>query len=189
MESFALHLLRHGEPERPGLMLGRTDCPSTEVGIQACADRVESLGLDAIVSSNLIRAQSAAEAIGRRKGLTVTIDPLWRELDFGIWDGLAADEIDQAALALFWADPDANPPPGGEPWFLLVARVARALSALPPQNTLIVTHGGAMRAALSYLCDLEERYTWAFSLPYAALLSFKVWPGERLLAQVTGLRT
>lgn len=189
MEPFTLHLMRHGEPERPGLMLGRTDCPSTAMGIQACLDRVESLGVEAIVSSDLSRARLAAEAIGRRKGLAVTIDPLWRELDFGAWDGLATNEIDQAALSCFWADPDANPPPGGEPWFLLVARVARALGTLPPRNTLIVTHGGTMRAALSHLCDLEERYTWALSLPYAALLSFKVWPGERLLAQVTGLRT
>jgi alpha-ribazole phosphatase len=170
-------------------MLGRTDCPSTAAGIQACDDRMESLGIAAIVSSDLSRARSAAEVIGRRKGLAVTIDPLWRELDFGAWDGLAMEEIDKAALNSFWADPDANPAPGGEPWFLLVARVARALSALPPRDTLIVTHGGAMRAALSHLCGLEEQYTWALSLPYAALLSFKVWPGERLLAQVTGLRT
>lgn len=189
MESFALHLLRHGEPERVGRMLGRTDCPSTAAGIQACVDRVELLGVEAIVSSDLSRAQSAAEAIGRNRGMAVTVDWHWRELDFGAWDGLAPDEIDQAALGRFRADPDANPPPDGEPWSMLVARVARGISLLPPRNTLIVTHGGAMRAALSHLCDLDQSHTWALALPYASLLSFKVWPGDPLSAQVTGLRT
>ena len=117
------------------------------------------------------------------------IDPLWREIDFGAWDGLGADEVDQDALARFWKDPDTNPPPGGEPRSQLVARVARAISLLPPRNTLIVTHGGTMRAALSHLCDLRERDTWTFALPYAALLSFSVWPDERRSAQVTGLQT
>lgn len=189
MEPFTLHLLRHGEPERPGRLMGRTDCPSTVAGIEACIDRAEALEVGAIVCSNLSRAQAAAEAIGRRKGVEVTIDPLWRELDFGDWDGLAPEEIDQAALARFQANPDAHPPPRGEPWSQLVARVGRALDRLPPQNTLIVTHAGTMRAALAHLCDLRERNTWAVALPYVALLTFNVWPGEPLTAQIAGLRT
>ncbi|HEX8056129.1 MAG TPA: histidine phosphatase family protein [Novosphingobium sp.] len=189
MESFTLHLLRHGEPERPGRLMGRTDCPSTAAGIAACIARADPLSFEAIVSSNLSRAQVAAEAIGRRKGGGLTIDPLWRELDFGDWDGLAPEEIDQAALSRFQAEPDAFPPPRGEPWSQLVARVGRALDRLPPRDTLIVTHAGAMRAALAHLCDLRERNTWAVALPYAALLTFKVWPGEPLSAQIIGLRT
>lgn len=189
MEPFTLHLLRHGEPERAGRLMGRTDCPSTAAGIEACIERAGPLSFEAIVSSNLNRAQVAAEEIGRRKGRGLTIDPLWRELDFGDWDGLAPEEIDPGALARFRADPDANPPPRGEPWSQLVARVGRALDRLPPRDTLIVTHGGAMRAALAHLCDLRERNTWVVALPYAALLTFKVWPGDPLSAQVIGLRT
>lgn len=189
MTPFTLHLLRHGEPESPGRLMGRTDCPSTAAGIWACLDRAEAVDFEAVVCSNLSRAQAAAEAIGRGKGLTVTIDPLWRELDFGDWDGLALDEIDPAALARFQAEPDGHPPPRGEPWSQLVARVGRALDRLPPRDTLIVTHGGAIRAALAHLCDLRERNTWVVALPYAALLTFRVWPGDPLTAQITGLRT
>lgn len=189
MQPFVLHLLRHGEPDSPGRLMGRTDCPSTAAGIEACIERAEGLKVEAIVSSNLSRAQAAAEAIGRRKGLAVTINSLWRELDFGAWDGQATEEIDPAALARFQANPDANPPPRGEPWSQLVARVGRALDRLPPRDTLIVTHGGAMRAALAHLCDLRERNTWAVALPYAALLTLNVWPGDPLSAQITGLRT
>ncbi|MBV1687454.1 histidine phosphatase family protein [Novosphingobium sp. G106] len=189
MAPFTLHLLRHGEPERPGRLMGRTDCPSSAAGIQDCIDRAMALEVEAIVCSNLSRAQAAAEEIGHRKGLAVTIDPLWRELDFGAWDGLAPEEIDPAALARFQANPDANPPPDGEPWSQLVARVGRALDRLSPRDTLIVTHGGAMRAALAHLCDLRERNTWAVALPYAALLTLEVWLSDPLSAQITGLRT
>lgn len=187
MTAFALHLLRHGEPEIAGRMLGRTDCPATAAGIAACVEQANDLDVEAIVSSDLIRARTAAEAIGRTLGLSVTIDHRWRELDFGAWDGLSSAEIDSDALGRFWSDPDAHAPPDGERWSALLARVAEAIGALPPRPTLVVTHGGAMRAALAHLCGFEQRQLWAFELPYAALLSLRVWPGEPPSAQIAGL--
>ena len=79
------------------------------------------------------------------------------------------------------------PPPGGESWSALVARVAAAIDELAPVPTLVVTHGGAMRAALHILCGFDQRQLWAFDLPYAARLSLNVWPGERPSAQIAGL--
>jgi len=189
MTPFLLHLLRHGAPERVGLMLGRTDCPPIVGGIRACVERAGSLAVEAVVGSDLSRAARAAEAVGDALGLTATTDPRWREIDFGDWDGLAPHAIDTAALSLFWQDPDANPPPGGERWSALVARIAGAIADLPARDTLVVTHGGAMRAALAHLCGLDHRAAWAFDLPYAALLTLRVWPGDPLSAQIAGLRT
>ena len=109
----ALYLMRHGAPVLTGRLLGRTDSPATEGGIAACVAQVEGLEVSAVVSSDLVRASACAVAIG---GPAVTIDPRWRELDFGEWDGLAAGDIDPTPLGRFWDDPDANPPPGGERW-------------------------------------------------------------------------
>lgn len=187
MTPFILHLLRHGEPDLPGRMLGRTDAAPTPAGIEACRAQATGLGIEAVVSSDLARARLAAEAIGRDCGLPVTIDPRWRELDFGAWDGHAPSMIDQAALGRFWDDPDACPPPGGERWSALVARVAAAIAALPVRTTLVVTHGGAMRAALARHCGFDQRQIWAFDLPYASLLSLKVWPGEPPSAQIVAM--
>lgn len=186
-EPFALHLLRHGAPEEVGRFMGRTDCAASAAGVAACVDQVGDLGLEAVVSSDLRRAAAAAAAIGDVLGLAVTTDPRWRELDFGVWDGKAAGEIDAAALARFWDDPDAYAPPEGERWSALLERVGAAIAALPPRPTLVVTHGGAMRAALARLCGFDQRGIWAFDLPYAALLSLRVWPGERPSAQIVGL--
>ena len=187
MTSFALHLLRHGAPETPGLLMGRTDGVPTAAGIAACVAQAADLGIEHLVASDLRRCREAGEAIGAATGLPLTIDRRWRELDFGDWDGLASSEIDREALGRFWADPDAKPPPGGERWSTLVARVSAAIGDLAPVPTLIVTHGGAMRAALHALCGFDQRQLWAFDLPYAALLSLHVWPGERPSAQIAGL--
>ncbi|AJA11535.1 phosphoglycerate/bisphosphoglycerate mutase [Sphingopyxis fribergensis] len=187
MTGFALHLLRHGAPETPGLLMGRTDGTPTAEGIAACAAQAEDLGIEHLIASDLRRSCAAGEAIGDATGLPLTIDPRWRELDFGDWDGRSSGAVDRDAFARFWDDPDANPPPGGERWSSLVTRISAAITDLAPVPTLVVTHGGAMRAALYALCGFDQRQLWAFDLPYAGLLSLRVWPGEPPSAQIAGL--
>lgn len=187
MSGFALHLLRHGAPDPPGRMMGRTDCAPTVEGIAACVEQALDLGIERVVTSDLRRAQAAGVAIADRLSRPLAVDPRWRELDFGEWDGLASSEIDAGALGDFWNDPDANPPPGGERWSALTARIGDALSDLAPTATLVVTHGGAMRAALHRLCGFAQPQLWAIDLPYSALLSLRVWPGEQPSAQLVGL--
>lgn len=189
MTGFALHLLRHGAPVLSGTLLGRTDSEPTPEGIAACLDQVANLGVDRVITSDMLRASLAAEAISGVGSLPLDIDPRWRELDFGDWDGKLPGEIDPEAMKRFWDDPDANPPPAGERWSTLVSRVSAAITGLSPIPTLIVTHGGAMRAALHLLCGFEQRQLWAFDLPYGALLSLRVWPGTRPTAQIAGLHS
>ena len=112
MTAFALHLLRHGTPETPGLLMGRTDGLPTAEGIAACAAQVADLGIEHLIASDLRRSSAAGEAIGEAAGLRLKIDPRWRELDFGDWDGQPSSAVDPDALGRFWDDPDASPPPG-----------------------------------------------------------------------------
>lgn len=184
-----LHLMRHGAPAITGRLLGHADWPATEAGIAACVARAAALDVAAIVSSDLLRARAAAEIIAASRNMVPQVDSRWRELDFGTWDGVDPATLDGAALADFYADPDGCPPPGGERWSALTARVDAALRALPAEPTLVVTHGGAMRAALALLCGFDQRQLWAFDLPYAACLTLRLWPGERPFAQIVGLAT
>lgn len=169
-------------------MIGRTDCPSTQEGIAACVAQAADLDIRALVTSDLARARMAGDALAQAMDLPLTIDPRWRELDFGAWDGLAPADIGMDALAPFWNDPEASPPPGGERWSAIVARIQAAIAQLEPVDTLIVTHGGAIRAALATLLGLDHRQVWTFDLPYAALLSLRIWPGDAPAAQIMGLR-
>ncbi|MFZ2994777.1 histidine phosphatase family protein [Sphingobium sp.] len=190
MSDFLLHLLRHGEPEGAGRLIGHSDALPTKAGIAACVDRARGVQMEVLLSSDLWRARRAGEAIGQATGLPLTTDARWRELDFGGWDGLLAAEIDSAALARFWDDPDGHPPPDGESWSGLTHRVAQAIDMLAARTTIVVTHAGAMRAAAAHLCGLDARQAWALDLPYASLLSLRIWraPGARPTAQIVGLR-
>ena len=188
MTGFALHLLRHGAPETPGLLMGRTDGAPTTGGIAACVAQAGGLSIERLVTSDLRRCADAATAIGERHRLPPATDARWRELDFGAWDGCAPATLDADALGRFWNDPDACPPPGGECWAALVERIAAAIDDLEPRPTLVVTHGGAIRAALHRLCGFGQPQLWSFDLPYAALLSLHIWPGAEPSAQITGLR-
>ena len=189
MTSRLIHLMRHGAPEQSGLMLGRTDAAPLPSGIADCMARANALSFAAIVSSDLQRASAPAAAIAQARGISASIDPRWREMDFGQWDGLAASQIDGAALSLFWQDPDLNPPPEGERWSSLQSRVGQAIAALPHSDTLVLTHGGAMRAALSHLFGFGLGQCWAFDLPYGATLSLRCWgdgsPGNWQLVGLT----
>lgn len=186
MSDRTVHLLRHGPPVRTGLLLGHTDEPALDPDCTRVRDRVQHLPLREIVASNLVRAAVQARNLSRHLGLPLTLDPRWRELAFGAWDGSPPDAVDQQALARFWDDPEGHPPPGGERWSCLRARVAAALGALS-DGALVVTHAGAMRAALSVLTGLDHRGVWAVDLPYRALLSVRIWPGDPASGQVIAL--
>lgn len=197
-----VHLLRHGTTVRPGRWLGHADIAVSPHGIEECVRATATVAFTHIVSSDLSRARHCAEAIARSRAaapvvghappasaaapqaLTIHPDPRWRELDFGDWDDTDPATLDAATLAAFWRDPDANPPPNGERWSALVARVAAAL-ADAEGDTLIVTHGGAIRAALATACGFDARQVWAFDLPCAALLTLRLWPDA---AQIVRLR-
>jgi alpha-ribazole phosphatase len=188
MSGFLLHLLRHGPPLRSGLLLGHCDEPALHPAAPALLARASGLDIGGVVASDLRRAADSARMIAGAMDLPLTLDPRWRELDFGLWNGLAPGDVPPADLARFWNDPDRDPPPGGERWQAIRHRVGAALRDVAGA-ALVVTHAGAMRAALAVLTGLDHRGVWTLDLPYGALLSLRVWPGEHPSGQIVGLRT
>lgn len=181
-----LHLMRHGPPVAPGLMIGHHDAPVAPAGVAACVAQATRLDFAAIVASDLARAADCAQAVAAQRGLVVTRDARWRELAFGDWEGRAVAAIDPAAYAAFCDDPDAAPPPGGERFSDLRARVAAALEAITTP-TLVVAHAGSIRTALSLLCGFDHRQVWAIDLPYASVVSLRLWREPSPVAQITRL--
>lgn len=173
-----IDLLRHGTTGRGGYLDGRTDPPLSELGWDQFRRQTQSRIWHSVVSSPLARARAAAEDYSRQTGSALDIDADWSELDFGRWDGrsrsgIAAEPGGEAALDAFHADPAVRAP-DGESWADLQARVARAtdrmLAKSAPAPVLVVTHGGAMRAALSHLLGWPLRQLW----------SLRICPGTRI---------
>ena len=155
-----LFLARHGETDwnAAGRWQGQTDVPlnaNGRVQALAVAARLRAEGVRAIATSDLWRARGTAEIVGEALGLEVVlVDPALRERAYGDWEGLTRGEC-EARFPVEWArhvsDP-RTPPPGGESTDALLARVVPAIHELAARldsPTLLVTHGGVMRAFLT----------------------------------------
>lgn len=186
MSGFTLYLMRHGAPEGAGHLLGHGDARPSSAGIALCHGRARSLRVTRVVSSDLARAAVPASAIATAAGVDHDRDARWRELDFGAWDGCDPAHLPQDQVAAFWDDPVRHPPPGGEDWHAICNRVGDALNDIA-DTTLVISHAGAIRAALSCLFGWDHRQCWAIALPYGALVTLTIWPGDRRGAQITGL--
>ena len=109
-------------------------------------------------TSDLERARETAQTIAAARTLDVTSDARLREFDFGQWEGLTWPEI-----VARWPQFDgrlpmqarAYEPAGGERFEQVVERVRSFLDELrsgaPSDRVLVVTHAGALHAAMEAL--------------------------------------
>jgi broad specificity phosphatase PhoE len=136
-------LIRHEEPEMRGRFIGRTDPPLTPAGREAATAKLAAVDVKAIYVSPLRRAIETAEAI--RCGVEpVVIDEL-AEIDFGEWEGLTWQEIEQRwpdAACRKIEDWLGETAPGGECWIDFDRRIGRALDRIlaGPKPAAVVAH-------------------------------------------------
>ena len=142
-----IHWVRHGPTGARG-MLGHTDRPA-DLSDGAALERLSAVLPEGapVGSSDLVRASATADAIaGGRPRLAP--DPALREIDFGAWEGLSSEEVeDRARLLAFWDEPGAVSAPDGESWDMLVARVDGAVDRLlarAPAELIVVAHMGVI---------------------------------------------
>lgn len=162
-----LVLVRHGETEGNSKerWIGSGDPSLSAAGrdhmLRARAQLAGHV-VDAVVTSPARRAfQSAAVLTG---GAPARLEPDFREIHFGRWEGRSLAEIESADPVLFqqWREGDANfEYPGGELREAFRARVARGLERLRASGAtgaLVVAHKGVIREIARLLgCEIAER--------------------------------
>ncbi|HTJ26586.1 MAG TPA: histidine phosphatase family protein [Candidatus Limnocylindria bacterium] len=148
---------------------GHTDIPLDDEG-RAQATALGSLlreeRIDAAVSSDLSRARETAQLVLGARAVIPRLDPDWREMRFGDWEGLTWDEIVAANPQLdrgAGTSPKRYTPAGGESFDDLCERVARALTRVTAElqdetTALIATHAGPLHAVLRVLLG-DDEYT------------------------------
>lgn len=146
-----IFLTRHGQTDwnAERRWQGHADPPLNEHGhaeAHALAESLVSYGIEAIYSSDLVRARETAEIVAARLGLPVTLDARLREVDVGEWSGLTTSEIEQRYPGAMerrregmtgWTD--------GEEMEAMGRRVVEALLAIEGLRALVITHGGPLR--------------------------------------------
>jgi probable phosphoglycerate mutase len=163
-------LVRHGQSSwnAEGRWQGQADPPLSDLGRLQARHAAQALGaLDAIVSSDLLRAHETALIISAELGMgSVRADPDLRERNAGEWQGLTRAEIDRDWPG--YLDSPEGPggaerrrPPGWEPDDALLARanaaLARVHAEVPQGYVLVVTHGGVIYAVEQSLGAPHQR--------------------------------
>lgn len=166
--------LRHPVTEAmPGLCYGRMDLglgadapQQIEAALRKCPSTPR------ITSSPARRCRVLAEALAARDDADLTFDARLWEMDFGAWEGLLWSEIPRAQSDP-WAEDFWNiAPPGGETFAKVHARVAAALSEIP-EGTVVVAHGGVIRAARMIREGASMDEIWNAQIPFATPIAME----------------
>jgi alpha-ribazole phosphatase len=149
-----LWLIRHAPVDGPRGVIHADDA-AADVSDTAALLRLQMWlpNPHAAISSPARRARETAAALG----LAAVADPSFGEQDFGRWTGRTHAEIrrdSEAAHDAFWRAPASNRRPDGESFVEQIARVSRAIEALPSGDVILVAHAGTIRAALALALDM-----------------------------------
>ena len=147
---------------------GHTDIPLDDEGraqATALAALLARQRIDAAVASDLVRAAETARIVLGPRDLPLRLDPDWREMRFGGWEGLTWAQI-VAANPHLGASSETSvkdyTPAGGETFDELCVRIRRAVDGVVAQVpddgvALVATHAGPLHALLSVLLGDAER--------------------------------
>lgn len=144
---------------------------------------VEVLGARpvAVVTSPLRRARETAGTLAGALGLTPLVDPEWREVALGAWDGLPYREIAERWPEEFraWRESPAAAPPGGESLAGLAERVERARRRLAEQyrgrTVLVVSHTAPIRAVIANALESGPAALWRLRLEPGGVSVVRFW--------------
>lgn len=169
-------LARHGETpwNAEGRYQGQIDIPLSPVGqsqARALGERLRDVSITHAIASPLSRARDTARfALGDARADMLTLDPDFREIAHGEWEGLLASEIndkDQIRLRAWRDEPDTVMMPGGESLRLVLERswrgLVRATERLGDGDTLLlVAHDAVNRVILCRILGLPLSRLWSF---------------------------
>jgi broad specificity phosphatase PhoE len=185
-----LILVRHGQTvdNVAGIAQGWNDSALSETGhdqVQRLAERLAASNPTALYSSPLGRALATAEAISAATGLPIhQLDDL-REMSYGGWEGRSFLDVrrDDEATYQRWIHDEEATCPDGESHADVRRRLERAFRQINSERPVVVTHGTAIRIAVTALLDVPVMTARQFAQDNAALNVF-VWRSDRWVLKI-----
>ena len=180
-ETTKVILVRHGQTDwnLNRRYQGHSDILLNETGKKQARElgrRLAKLPLKAVYSSDLKRAVQTAEEIASFHASRVLETPVFRELNFGLWEGLTYEQIMSGWpdwLMAMYARPSIGHAPRGESFPLVrrraLAGLADCIAAHPAEMIAIVSHGGTLRTILCEALGKPLDEIWSLRQDSAAL--------------------
>ncbi len=189
----SIYIVRHGQTvwNAEGRIQGHSDVSLSEKGrrqAQAMAQRLSDVSFHAAYCSDLSRATETGQII--LEGRDVPLQPTseLREYSKGVFEGMTELEYQAKYPELYQAslvnDLDLAPP-GGETIRQASARMSAFIIGVrqrhPNDTTLVVGHGGSLRAAVVALLSLPLEANWKFAMGNCALSIISTYPNNAVL--------
>lgn len=164
-----IYLARHGESIWNTLKIvqGQKDVPLTDKGkLQAklLGQRLAKENIDIIYTSDLSRAYETAKIISEVVNVEVVIMKEFREINFGIWEGLSKEDLldrYKEEYELWLSEPEKLAVEGAETLLELQQRTIGGINKIinskdnKYNNILVVSHGAAIKALILGLLDIS----------------------------------
>lgn len=178
-----IDLLRHGDCADGDILRGRTDSPLAGEGFrQMEAALLDHAGWDRVVTSPLARCHAFAADFAERRALPLSVIDELRELDFGDWEGLSPQSLDEQYPELaadYYRAPTEVTPPGGESLAAAQQRLSavwtRLLSQHSGEHLLVVTHGGVIRLLLAQALEAPLASSRFFAVARGGLSRLRIY--------------
>ena len=187
-------LLRHGETDWAvqGLYYGHADCPLNDHGRNqavTAGERLKNyLPFDHAYVSDLCRAKDTA-ALAFPSIMSWQADEIFRERNFGVWEGRHHEEImknDPKTWCAWCGDVWHFQLPGGESEVAFYDRSLKALDLLMSrtregERTVLVAHSGMIRMLLCRMMDWPPENFWKLRLDPGLACRMQLSEGYPLL--------
>ncbi len=163
-----IYLVRHGESQWNIVkkIQGQKDIPLTNRGIKQAhliGNRLVGEKIDRIYSSDLERAYITAKIIGDKMGLKVVPMEEFREIAFGIWEGLTDDEMVEnfhREMEIWRSNPEKLNIEGAETLEILQIRAMKGIEKIIQENKddhnlLVVSHNATIKTIILGLLGMD----------------------------------
>jgi broad specificity phosphatase PhoE len=179
-----LFLVRHGRTgwNKEQIFRGTKDIPLDEVGraeARLVGERLKGEEIRAVYSSPLARARETAEAIARFHNLDVQRLEGLVDLNFGEWEGLSRQEVQERYPDLYqeWLkQPHQIIFPGGEGLDAVSSRAMKAVEEIisrhPQEAVALVSHRVVLKVLICALLGLDNSHFWNIAQDTTALNCF-----------------
>lgn len=186
-----IYFVRHGETEwnNSNRWQGRSDIPLSKRGRGQAEKTGRFLKVlipnaMAVFASDLIRARETAEIIGLYLGKSPVVNPVLREADVGLWNGLDISDAFESFgnLIEYWRkDPWADIP-DTEPLGAVQRRAAEFVRYLSSnfagKQVIVVSHALLIRTALCHAMGLPLENHYRLSVHNCSVSSIRVEGAE-----------
>lgn len=193
MKKTKIILVRHGQSlgNAVGMYLGHTNLGLSDVGhrqARITAEHLKDEKIDAVYSSDLLRAHDTAVPHAEMRGLEVIDSEQLREINIGDWEGMYVEDLKRDFYDEFVIKWQQNFGTykfhGGESVIGAATRFYNEVLRIAKENegkcVLIAAHAAVIRAFWCTVCEIPpERMAAAYPYPTNASYSTVEFDGEK----------